>query len=178
MQQRNVMSYSNIRMLMISPDAWPYLATPLRPLRRRGSSSAEGSSSSWTLRPPSLGRPSFSFLPPLEGESFLLPPPRFSGRRASRTRRMTSPTTPHYGYSFESLWSSSSWPSFPAPHKAPEPAASLVELGWVFGQWSRTVNRSGYRPPSLSKVREFRSRIELNYEKAEHPVKGENSLPR
>src|SRR3954466_4221819 len=110
---------------MISPDAWPYLATPLRPLRRRGSSPAKGSSSTWTLRPPPLGRPSFSFLPPLEGERFLLPPPRFHGRRASRTCRMTSPTPPRYGHSSESLWPSSSWPSSPAPHKAPEPAASL-----------------------------------------------------
>ena len=160
------MSYSGIRTLTISLDAWPCPATPLHPRRRRGRSPVEGSSSSWTLRPSPLGRPSFSFLPPLGGESFLLPPPRFHGRRASRTRRMTSPTTPRCGHSFESPWSSSSWPSFPAPHKAPEPAASLVELGWVFGQWSRTVNRSGYRPPSLSKVREFRSRIELNYEKS------------
>src|SRR3954465_5125764 len=123
------MSYSDIRILTISPDAWPYLATPLRPLRRRGSSPAEGSSSSWTLRPSPLGRPSFSFLPPLEGERFLLPPPRSHGRRASRTRRMTSPTPPHYGHSFESPWPSFSWPSSLAPHKAPEPVASLGEQG-------------------------------------------------
>src|SRR3954468_21767330 len=123
------MSYSGIRILTISPDAWPCRATPLRPLRRRGSSLAEGSSSSWTLRPPPLARPSFSFLPPLEGERFLLPPPCSRGRRASRTRRTTSPTPPHYGHSFESPWPSSSCPSSPAPHKVPEPAASLGEQG-------------------------------------------------
>ena len=64
------MSYSDIRILMISPDAWPCLATPLRPLRRQGGSPAEGSSSSWTLWPPPLGRPSSSLLPPLGGRVF------------------------------------------------------------------------------------------------------------
>src|SRR3954470_12084085 len=50
------------------PDAWFCPDTPLRPLRRRGSSPAEGSSFSSTPRPPPLGWPSSSFLPPLGGE--------------------------------------------------------------------------------------------------------------
>ena len=62
------MSYSGIRTLTISPEAWPCTATPLRPRRRRGRSPAEGFSSSWTPRLPLLGRPSSSLLPPLEGE--------------------------------------------------------------------------------------------------------------
>src|SRR3954469_7897487 len=107
--------------------AWPCAATPLRPRRRRWSSPEGGSSSSWTLRPPLLGRPSSSFLPPLEGERILLPPPRLHGRSASRIHRTTNPTPPHDGNSFESPWPSSSWPSSTAPHKAPEPAASINE---------------------------------------------------
>src|SRR3954470_14258304 len=79
------------------PDAWFCPATPLRPLRRRGSSPAEGSSFSSTPRPPPLGWPSSSFLPSLGGESFLVPPPRFHERRAPRTRQMTSPTPPCCG---------------------------------------------------------------------------------
>src|SRR3954466_12120208 len=120
------MNYSGARILTIPPDAWPYAATPLLRRRRRRGSPEEGSSPSWTPRPPRLGRPSFSFLPPLEGERFLLPPPRFHGRSASRIRRMMNPTPPGVGNSFESLWPSS-WPSSPAPCKVPEPAASINE---------------------------------------------------
>ena len=58
------MSYSGIRTLTISPDAWPCPATPLRRRRRWWSSPEEGSFPSWTIRPPQLGRPSFSSLPP------------------------------------------------------------------------------------------------------------------
>src|SRR3954464_13037184 len=114
----------------MSPDAWFGPATPLRPLQHRGSSPAEGFSFSSTPRPPLLGRPSSSLLPSLGGgESFLVPPPRFHERRALRTRQMTSPTPPCCGNFFESRWFSSSWPSSPAPHKVPEPAASPRELG-------------------------------------------------
>src|SRR3954465_10833170 len=111
------------------PDAWFCPATPLRPLRSRGSSPGEGSSFSSTPRPPPLGRPSSSLLPSLEGESFLVPPPHFHERRALRTRQMTSPTPPYCGNFFESRWFSSSWPSSPAPRKVPEPLASPRELG-------------------------------------------------
>src|SRR3954471_16604702 len=123
------MSHSGIKILTISLDACFFPATPLRPLRRRGSSPAEGSSFSSTPRPPPLGRPSSSLLPSLEGESFLVPPPRFHERRALRTHQTTSPTPPCCGNSFESRWFSSSWPSSPAPHKVPEPSASPRELG-------------------------------------------------
>src|SRR4051812_25787499 len=113
----------------MSPDAWFGPATPLRPLRRRGSSSVEGSSFSLTPRPPLLGRPSSSLLPSLEGESFFVPPPHLRERRALRTHWMMSPTPPCCGNFFESRWFSSSWPSSPAPRKVPEPLASPRELG-------------------------------------------------
>src|SRR4051794_14000376 len=51
----------------MSPDAWFCPATPLRPLRCRQSSPAEGSSFSSTPWPPPLGWPSSSFLPSLGG---------------------------------------------------------------------------------------------------------------
>src|SRR4051812_8887947 len=60
-----------MKTLTISPDAWSCPATPFRPLRRRWSSPAEGSSSSSTPRPSPLGRPSSSSLPPLGGRAFL-----------------------------------------------------------------------------------------------------------
>ena len=118
------MSYSGIRILTIFPGAWPWMATPLRCRRRRRRSPEEGSSPSWTLGPPQLGRPSFSFLPPLEGERLLLPPPRLRRRRALRGRRAMSSTPPGAGSSFEFPWPSS-WPSSPAPREVPGPAASL-----------------------------------------------------
>src|SRR3954469_10270741 len=62
------MSHSGMQILTISPAAWFCPATPFRPLRRRGSSPAEGSSFSSTPRPPPLGRPSSSSLPSLGGE--------------------------------------------------------------------------------------------------------------
>ena len=95
-----------------------------RRLRRRGRSPAEGSSPSWTLRLPQLGRPFSSFLPPLEGERhLLLPPPHLRRRRAHWSRR-ANPTTPGAGNSFESPWPSP-WPSSPAPREVPEPVASV-----------------------------------------------------
>src|SRR3954471_21372793 len=99
------MSYSGIRILTTSPDAWSFPATPPRPRWRQGSSPAEGSSSFLNPYMPPLGQPSSSFLPPSEGEGFLLPPPRFHERRASQAHQMTSPTSPRDGYSFESQWS-------------------------------------------------------------------------
>ena len=68
MQWGNTMNHSGIRILTISPGAWPCAATPLRRCRHWWSSLEEGSSPSWTLRPPRLGRPSFSSLLPLGGE--------------------------------------------------------------------------------------------------------------
>ena len=126
MQERNTMNCSGVRILTISPGAWPCAATPLRRRRRWWSSPEEGSSPSWTLRPPQLGRPSFSSLPPLEGERSLLPPPRLHGRSAPWSRRMMNLTPPGARHSFESPWPSS-WPSSLAPHKAPEPASPLGE---------------------------------------------------
>ena len=117
------MNYSGIRILTILPGAWPWAATPLRRRRRRWSSLEEGFSPSWTLRPPQRGRPSFSSLLPLEGERSLLLPPCLHARNAPRNRRMMDPTPPGAGHSFESPWPSL-WPSSPAPHRVPEPAAS------------------------------------------------------
>ena len=98
------MNYSGIQILTILPGAWPWAATPLRRCRRHWSSPQEGFSPSWTLRPPQRGRPSFSSLLPLEGERFLLLPPRLHGRNAPRNRRMMNPTPPGAGHSFESPW--------------------------------------------------------------------------
>ena len=123
MQERNTMNCSGVRILTISPGAWPCAATPLRRRRHWWSSPEEGSYPSWTLRPPQLGRPYFSSLLPLEGERSLLPPPRLHGRNAPWSRRMMNPTPPGAGHFFESSWPSS-WPSSPAPHRVPEPAAS------------------------------------------------------
>ena len=121
------MNYSGIRILTISPGAWPWVATP--PYRRPLWSGAEGGSfPSWTLRPPRPGRPSFSCPPPpgWGGENFPLPPPRFRGRRVPRCYRTTIPIQPCAG---DLSWSPrpSSWPSSPAPHRAPETPSSLRE---------------------------------------------------
>ena len=158
------MNHSGIRALTISPGAWPCAATPLRRRRRRWSSPEEGFSPSWTLRPPQLGRPSFSSLPPLEGERSLLPPPRLHGRSAPWSRRMRDPTPPGAEHSFESPWRSS-WPSSPAPHGVPEPAAS--PSGHQLGLRAKEPDSqsSELRLPNMSKVRELRSRMESNYEK-------------
>ena len=40
-----------------------------------------------------------------------------------------------------------------------------VSVRWAFGQRSRTIDLSGRLLPILSKVGEFRSRMESNYEK-------------
>ena len=148
MQERNTMNCSGVRILTISPGAWPCAATPLRRLRRWWSSPEEGSSPSWTLRPPQLGQPSFSSLPPLEGERSLLPPPRLHGRSASWSRQMMNPTPPGAEHSFESPWPSS-WPSSPAPREVPEPTASssvhLLGLQ-AKGPDSQTVRMSSSNP--------------------------------
>ena len=75
----------------------------------------------WTLRPPRLGRPSFSCLPWLEGESLHLPPPHFHVRSPSWSYRTMSPIPPGAGNSFGFPWPSS-WSS-PAPHKEPKSAS-------------------------------------------------------
>ena len=60
------------------------------------------------------------------GENFPLPPPCFHGRRAPRCYRTMSSIRPCTG---DLSWSPrpSSWPSSPAPHRAPEPASPLGE---------------------------------------------------
>ena len=117
------MSRSGIRILTISPGAWPWAATPLRHRQHRWSSPEEGFSPSWTLRPPQRGRPSFYSLLLLEEERFLLLPSRLREGKALRGRRVMSPTPPGAGSSFEFPWPSS-WPSSPAPSGVPESAAS------------------------------------------------------
>ena len=77
-----------------------------------------------------FGLPRWGGLPfpvsPGWGENFPLPPPRFRGRSAPRCFRTMSQISPCAGDPSWSLWPSS-WPSSPAPHKAPEPASPLGE---------------------------------------------------
>ena len=67
------------------------------------------------------------------------------------------------GNSFEFPWPSS-WPSYPAPRKVPEPAAPSI--GRPLGLLVREpdINLPGLLLLGLSKEREFRSCIESNYE--------------
>ena len=67
---KEIANHSGIRILTILPGAWPWAATPLR-RRCRWSSSEEGFSPSWTLRPPSWGGLPF-LLSPRWGRGFLL----------------------------------------------------------------------------------------------------------
>ena len=144
------MNYSGIRILTMLPGAWPWLATPLCRLRRRSRSPGEGSSPSWTLRPPQSGQPSFLCLPPLEGERLLLPPPRLQKRSALWGRRAMSPTPPVAGSSFEFPWPSS-WPSSPAPCGVPGPAAS--SSGRLLGLRAKEPDSRSVRPSSASPVK-------------------------
>ena len=146
------MSYFGIQILTMLPGAWPWMATPLRRRRRWWSSPVEGSFPSWTLRPPQLGRPSFSFLPPLEGERLLLPPPPpcLSRRRVRGGRRAMNPTPPGAGNSFESPWPSS-WPSSPAPREVPGPAAS--PSGHLLGLRAMEPDSRSVRTSSASPVK-------------------------
>ena len=141
------MSYSGIRILTILPGAWPWMATPLRHRRRWWSSPEEGSFPSWTLRAPQLGRPSSSFLPLLEGERLLLPPPRLRGRSALRSRRAMNPTSPGAGSSFEFPWPS----SWPAPRKVPGPAVS--PSGHLLGLRAKEPDSRSIRTSSASHVK-------------------------
>ena len=70
MRQRNPMGYFGIRILTISPGAWLWATTRLRLGRRRWNCPEGESFPSWTLRPPQLGRPSFSCLPSRWGSIF------------------------------------------------------------------------------------------------------------
>ena len=108
---------------MISPGAWPLEASPRRRHWRWRSILGEEFFPSWTLRPPLLGRPSFSS-PTWSGEAFPLPPPRLRWRSAPRCLQMSRPIQPCAG---DLSWSLRpfSWPSSPAPHRAPETASSL-----------------------------------------------------
>ena len=100
MRQRNPMGYFGIRILTISPGAWPWATTRLHFRRRRWSCPEGESFPSWTLRPPQSGRPSFSCLPQSVGEP-LLPLPSLRGKSAPQSHRTMSPTTPGIGNSFE-----------------------------------------------------------------------------
>ena len=130
--------------------AWPLRDTPHRRCRRWRSCPEEGSFPFWTLRPPPLGKPSSSSLPPL-GERLLSSPPRPHGMSPPRSHRTMSLITPGAGNSSEFPWPSS-WPSSPAPRKAPGPAA--LSNGHPLGlrARSRAVNLPGHLLPSLSKV--------------------------
>ena len=100
---------------------------------------------SWTLRPPLLGRPSFSSLP-LLGER-LSSPPRLGGRSRPRIHH---PIAPENGNSSESPWPSS-WPSSPAPREVSGPAASSsVHL---LGLRAKEPDSRSVRPSSASPVK-------------------------
>ena len=92
------------------------------------------------------------FFPPHGGGScFLLPPPpppRHLQRRRSEFRRLRAPC-PKYLRDGGHLWSPwpSSWPSYPAPCRAPEPA-SLSKAGWLVPRAAEPDTESA--PPSLS----------------------------
>ena len=116
--EKEIINHSGVRILTISPGAWPLEASPCRRHWRWQSNPGKVFFPSWTLRPLSLGRPSFSSLPPL-GERLSSPPPRLCERSRPRSRH---PITPEDENSSESPWPSS-WPSSPAPHGVPEPAA-------------------------------------------------------
>ena len=146
-RQWNPMSYSGIRILTISPGAWPWATTRLR-LRRRRWNRPEGESfPSWTLRPPRLWRPSFSYLPLQEGEHLLLLP-HLWGRSAPPSHRTVSPTTPSVGNSFELPWLSG---SSPAPYKEPESTSSPE--GRRQGLRAREPDSRFVRPSSASPVK-------------------------
>ena len=66
----HTMNYYGIRILTTSPGACPWVTTRRRCRRPSWSSPEGGSFPSWTLRPPRMGRPSFSCLPRLGGELF------------------------------------------------------------------------------------------------------------
>ena len=144
------MSYSGIRILTILPGAWPWMAIPLRRRRHRRRSLEEGSSPSWTLRPPWLGRPSFSFLPPLEGERPLLLPPCLHGRSVLWSHRTMNPTPLGAGYSFEFQWPSS-WRSSPAPCKELESASLSGER--LLGLWAKEPDSRSVRTSSASPIK-------------------------
>ena len=125
--------------------------------------SGEGSFPSWTLRPPPLGKPSSSSLLPL-GES-PLSPPRLRGRSPPRSHRTMSPISPGAGNFFEFPWPSS-WPSSPAPHRVPGPAAPLSghPLGLREGEPDSLPVRTSSASP-VKGIGSFRSHITLNYER-------------
>ena len=78
------------------------------------------------LDPPasSVGEAFLFFSPPTRGEASFFSSSSSREESASSHRTM-SPITPDAGNSFGFPWPSS-WPSSPAPHKAPEPAAPLI----------------------------------------------------
>ena len=67
---KHTMKYYGVRTLTTSPGACPWVATRRRCRRPSWHSPEGGSFPSWTLRPPRMGRPSFSCLPRLGGELF------------------------------------------------------------------------------------------------------------
>ena len=97
--------------------------------------------------PPQLGRPSFSYLPQLEGEHLLLLP-RLRGRSAPQSHRTVSPTTPGVGNSFGFPWPS--WSS-PAPYKEPESASSPEER--LLGLRAKEPDNRSVRPSPTSPVK-------------------------
>ena len=70
-KMKHTKNYHGIRILTTSPGACPWVTTRRRCRRPSWSSPEGGSFPSWTLRPPQMGRPSFSCLPELGGRTFL-----------------------------------------------------------------------------------------------------------
>ena len=161
--KREIINHSGVRILTILSGAWPLRATPRRRPRRWRSCPEEGSFPSWTLRPPLLGKPSSSSLPPPRESP--LSPPRLRGRSPPRSHRTMSPISPGAGNFFEFPWPSS-WPSSPAPHKVPGLAAPLNgrPLGLREGEPDSLPARTSSASP-VKGIGSFRSHIELNYER-------------
>ena len=142
------MSYFGIRIITISPGAWPWATTRLR-LRRRRWNCPEGESfPSWTLRPHQLGRPSFSCLPQSVGEHLLLLFPRLRGKSAPQSHRTVSPMTPGVGNSFEFPWPS--WSSL-APCKEPESASPSGER--LLGLRAKEPDSRSVQPSPASPIK-------------------------
>ena len=123
---KRTMKYYGVRTLTTSPGACPWVATRRRCRRPSWHSPEGGSFPSWTLRPPQMGRPSFSCLPRLGGGDLFSSSSFPWEECTSDTSDDESDRTTLRRRPFR-VPVASSGPSFPAPRKVPESASSLEE---------------------------------------------------